>query len=90
MAQVACEVFVTTRLAVVGGEISKGRSPTSRLDDTVRRIGYDGFDPGFAWVSSRSRTGSNRSPDISDGVDRELGAGDQGSCSASPSMRPPS
>ncbi len=79
-ARVACEVLVTTRLAVVGGEISVA----SELDiesivrDTVEAIGYDGFDPGF---SSRTIEVLDRvqsqSPDIAVGVD-DLGAGDQG------------
>jgi S-adenosylmethionine synthetase len=81
MARVACEVFVTTRLAIVGGEISKGAEPdvAAIVDDTVMRIGYDGFDPGFAagQLEIQDRV-QQQSPDISDGVDRELGAGDQG------------
>ena len=81
MARVACEVFVTTRLAVVGGEISEGAKPdvTSIVDETVSRIGYDGFDPGFAAgeLEIQDRV-QPQSLDISDGVDREAGAGDQG------------
>jgi S-adenosylmethionine synthetase len=81
MARVACEVFVTTRLAVVGGEISRGVEPdvVSIVDDTLRRIGYDGFDPGFAagQLEIQDRV-QPQSLDISDGVDREEGAGDQG------------
>ncbi len=81
LSRVACETFVTTRLAVVGGEVRIG----SDLDiegivrETVSRIGYDGFDDDF---SADSLTVENhiheQSPDIADGVDRELGAGDQG------------
>jgi S-adenosylmethionine synthetase len=80
MARVACEVFVTTRLAIVGGEISGARlDVASIVNETVRRIGYDGFDPGFAAgdLEIQDRV-QPQSPDISDGVDRELGAGDQG------------
>lgn len=79
--RVACETFVTTGLAVVGGEVRIG----AELDidtivrDTVERIGYDGFDEGF---SANTITVENhvheQSPDIAEGVDRELGAGDQG------------
>lgn len=80
-ARVACEVFVTTDLAVVGGEISKGAKPDidSIVRDTVARIGYDGFDPGFAadGIEIQDRV-QVQSPDIAAGVDRELGAGDQG------------
>ncbi|HXV73048.1 MAG TPA: methionine adenosyltransferase [Acidimicrobiia bacterium] len=78
--RVACETFVTTGVAVVGGEVRIG----SELDieaivrETVDRIGYDGFDPDFA---ADSITVENRvheqSPDIAQGVDA-LGAGDQG------------
>jgi S-adenosylmethionine synthetase len=81
MARVACEVLVTTRLAVVGGEISEGAKPDVEkiVDDTLRRIGYDGFDPGFAAgdleIQDRIQL---QSPDIADGVAREMGAGDQG------------
>ena len=72
---------MTTRLAVVGGEITAG----SQIDvdgivrETVARIGYDGFDPDF---SAESLEVQNRvheqSADIAAGVDRDLGAGDQG------------
>lgn len=81
MARVACEVLVTTRLAIVGGEISEGAKPDVEaiVEETVARIGYDGFDPGFASgnleIQDRVQL---QSPDISEGVDRELGAGDQG------------
>ncbi|MEX1126785.1 MAG: methionine adenosyltransferase [Acidimicrobiia bacterium] len=80
-ARVACETFVTTRLAVVGGEISAGGSidVDSIVRETVARIGYDGFDPDF---SADSLEVQNRvheqSADIAAGVDRDLGAGDQG------------
>ena len=81
MARVACETFVTTRFAVVGGEVSIG----SDLDveeivrETVERIGYDGFDQDFsaATIEVEDRV-QEQSPDIAEGVDRELGAGDQG------------
>ncbi|MGH8916403.1 MAG: methionine adenosyltransferase [Acidimicrobiia bacterium] len=81
MARVACEVFVTTRLAIVGGEITEGAKPdvAAIVDDTVARIGYDGFDPGFAAGSLEIQDRVQvQSPDIAQGVDRELGAGDQG------------
>ena len=64
----------------MGGEISKGEPDVAAIvNDTVRRIGYDGFDPGFAagQLEIQDRV-QQQSPDISDGVDRELGAGDQG------------
>ena len=80
-ARVACETFVTTRLAVVGGEITAGvpLDVEGIVRDTVSRIGYDGFDPDF---SSDTLEVQNRiheqSADIAAGVDRDLGAGDQG------------
>jgi S-adenosylmethionine synthetase len=51
----------------------------SIVNETLLRIGYDGFDPGFAAgdLEIQDRV-QPQSPDISDGVDRELGAGDQG------------
>lgn len=79
--RVACETFVTKRVAVVGGEVRIGEDlDVERIvRDTVERIGYDGFDDDFA---AASIVVDNRiheqSPDIADGVDRELGAGDQG------------
>ncbi len=80
-ARVACEVFVTTGLAVVGGEISDGAKPDidEIVRDTVARIGYDGFDPGFSAADLEIQDRVQvQSADIAAGVDRELGAGDQG------------
>ncbi|HLF42246.1 MAG TPA: methionine adenosyltransferase [Acidimicrobiia bacterium] len=80
-ARVACETFVTTRLAVVGGEVTaEGPIDVDGIvRETVARIGYDGFDPDF---SADSLEVQNRiheqSADIAAGVDRDLGAGDQG------------
>ena len=79
--RVACETFVTTRVAVVGGEVRIGEELDIEeiVRDTVERIGYDGFDPDF---DASTLTVENRvheqSADIAEGVDRELGAGDQG------------
>jgi len=81
MARVACETFVTTRFAVVGGEVSVGADlDVERIvRETVERIGYDGFDEDFAaaTIEVEDRV-QEQSPDIAEGVDRELGAGDQG------------
>ncbi|MEE9178064.1 MAG: S-adenosylmethionine synthetase N-terminal domain-containing protein, partial [Acidimicrobiia bacterium] len=79
--RVACETFVTTRLAVIGGEISDG----AELDveevvrSTVERIGYNGFDPDFAasTIEIMNRIDA-QSADIAAGIDRDMGAGDQG------------
>jgi S-adenosylmethionine synthetase len=80
-ARVACETFVTTGVAIVGGELRVG----SDLDiegivrETIDRIGYDGFDPDFSADSIQVENRVHeQSPDIAVGVDREMGAGDQG------------
>lgn len=80
-ARVACETFVTTGVAIVGGEVRMN----GELDiegivrDTIMRIGYDGFDENFSasTIEVENRV-QEQSPDIAAGVDRELGAGDQG------------
>ncbi len=79
-ARVACEVFVTTRLAVVGGEISGVELDVELIArKTVEAIGYDGFDPDFAFdtIDVHDRV-QGQSRDIAAGVDGNLGAGDQG------------
>lgn len=80
-ARVACETFVTTGVAVVGGEVRiKGELEIEGIvRDTIRRIGYDGFDENFsaATIEVENRV-QEQSSDIAEGVDRELGAGDQG------------
>ncbi len=80
-ARVACETFVTTRLAVVGGEITAGGAidVDGIVRETVARIGYDGFDPDFSADSLEIQNRIHeQSADIAAGVDRDLGAGDQG------------
>src|SRR3970282_1662557 len=75
LARVACETFVTTRLAVVGGEITADGAIDVEgiVRETVARIGYDGFDPDF---SAESLEVQNRvheqSTDIAAGVDLGL------------------
>jgi len=80
-ARVACETFVTTGIAIVGGEISAGSDldVESIVRQRIAEIGYDGFDHGFdaATIEVQDRLQA-QSQDISEGVDRELGAGDQG------------
>jgi S-adenosylmethionine synthetase len=81
MARCACEVFVTTRLAVVGGEMSGAGNIDVEgiVRHTIGDIGYDGFDPDFAADTLEVQNRMNeQSADIAAGVDRELGAGDQG------------
>jgi S-adenosylmethionine synthetase len=94
--RVACETLVNTKLAVVSGEITT----SADLDfdkivrDTVRRIGYVGFDPGFDADSLEVLVRVDKqSPDIAQGVNaadevrsgtadadeaNQAGAGDQG------------
>lgn len=80
-ARVACETLVTTRLAVVGGEISEGADIDVEgiVRDRIRAIGYDGFDPDFdaATIEVIDRV-HEQSSDIAQAVSRDMGAGDQG------------
>lgn len=78
--RVACETFVTTGLAMVGGEITtKCYVEIPRIvRELVREIGY--IDASFGFDSETCgilTTIDQQSPDIAMGVDRE-GAGDQG------------
>ena len=79
-ARVACEAFVTTRLAVVGGEISGAELDVeSIVRKTIESIGYDGFDPDFAFDSIEVQDRVHgQSADIAIGIDGSMGAGDQG------------
>lgn len=84
-ARVACETYVKTGMALVGGEIT-----TSAWVDieeltrkTIRDIGYSHSDTGFdANSCSVLNAIGKQSPDINQGVDRsdplDQGAGDQG------------
>ncbi len=81
MARVACETFVTTKLAVVGGEtrIAGELDIEEIVRERIADIGYDGFDADFAASSIEVQNRiHSQSLDIAQGVDRELGAGDQG------------
>jgi S-adenosylmethionine synthetase len=83
-ARAACEVFLTTRFAVVGGEIGKvPHDETLNIErivrETVAGIGYDGFDPDFSADTIEILNKVNKqSPDIAERVDSVFGAGDQG------------
>lgn len=80
-ARVACETFVTTRLAIIGGEISGAGELDidSIARKTIEEIGYDGFDDSFSASTLEVQNRINpQSADIAAGVDREMGAGDQG------------
>jgi S-adenosylmethionine synthetase len=80
MSRVACESFVTTGLALVGGEVTtKGYVDVQKIvRDVIKEIGYTeagiGFDADSCSVLSAIHT---QSPDIAMGVDTG-GAGDQG------------
>jgi len=86
-ARVACEVMVTTGLAVVSGEITT----TAYVDipkvvrDTLKKIGYTDDEFGICYKTCGVVTSiDEQSPDIAQGVDEgsgidlDQGAGDQG------------
>src|SRR5882762_11658077 len=80
MSRVACEVLVTTGLAVVAGEISsKGYVEIpSLVRKVIGEIGYDSAEYGFdSHTCAVVTTIDDQSPDIAMGVDKG-GAGDQG------------
>ena len=80
MSRVACEVLVTTGLAVVAGEISSnGYVEIPKLvREVIGEIGYDSADYGFdSHTCAVVTTIDDQSADIAMGVDKG-GAGDQG------------
>ncbi len=78
--RVACETYVTTGLALVGGEITTDTYvdiPTI-VRGVVKEIGYTDASYGFDYMTcSVLNAIQTQSPDIAMGVDRD-GAGDQG------------
>ena len=84
-ARVACETYVKTGMALVGGEITT--SAWVDIEDlvrqTIKEIGYTSSDMGFDANSCAVLNAiGKQSPDINQGVDRinpyDQGAGDQG------------
>ncbi len=78
--RVACETFVTTGLALVGGEITTECyvDIPSLVREVIKEIGYIDATFGYDYLTCSVLTAiDQQSPDIAMGVDR-AGAGDQG------------
>ncbi|MBN2652112.1 MAG: methionine adenosyltransferase [Spirochaetales bacterium] len=85
--RVACEVYTTTGMVLVGGELTVAEMPDIQkiARDVVKEIGYDNPDYGIDYKSMAVlNTLHSQSPDIAQGVVegqglyQQQGAGDQG------------
>ncbi len=85
LARVACETFIKTGVAIVGGEITTSAwiDLEQLIRDVIVKIGYDSSEVGFdGHTCGVINIIGKQSDEISQGVDRltpeEQGAGDQG------------
>ena len=80
--RVACEVFATTHLVVIGGEITTTAEVNYEqvARDVLKDIGYDDSDKGIDYRTCKVQVVMDlQSPDIALGTNDEVGgAGDQG------------